>query len=235
MIASRRLINLAGILLVVIALAVGTILTAVPIYLESRSLNAQEQDVAAANRLIQTQIDALHAKEAELPQVEQDLADLHNQLPRIPQLDDATQLVVKAADKVKASIQSVEFGDAMPFAARDAGMVIDQLPQTATNVSTDDPNSIETNGDAADAAGPEGSEADASSKPVPAGPEPVNRLQFQVTIKVTAPDQVAANRFLDEVRSGPRLFQIDTVTGETDEDSAISLTVTGLVFVSLST
>ena len=238
MTASRRLINLAGTLLVVIALAAGTMLTALPIYFESRDLNAQERDVAATNQLLQTQIDALHAKEAELPQVEQDLAELHTQFPGIPQLDDATQLVVKAANKVDAAIESVQFGGFVPFAPRDATLLTDQLPQTATGVTPPaEPDANGTNGSgvgdaAASADSP--TNADTVSNSAPADPGMDGKLQFSVTITVIAPEQAAANRFLDELRVGPRLLRVDAVNADRNEDDSLKLTVTGFVFVSPS-
>lgn len=244
MIASRRLINLAGTLLVAIALVAGTMLTALPIYLESRERNAQERDVAAANRLLQTQIDALRAKEAELPEVEQDLAELHGQFPGIPQLDDASQLVVKAAGKVDAAIESIQFDKFEPFAARDAAAVAEQLPQTATGVTPPDKadssakNGKGKNGDDSDDAATTNdatTKTDPGSSSAPAPPGSDSKLQFPVTITVIAPDQNAANRFLDELRAGPRLLRIDTVTASTEDDAPkLKLIVTGFVFVSLS-
>lgn len=241
MIASRRLINLAGTLLVAIALVAGTMLTALPIYLESRDLNDQERHVAASNQLLQTQIDALQAKEAELPQVEQDLADLHGQLPRIPKLDDVTQLVVKAAGKSDTAIKSIDFGDIVPFAVRDAEAVIAQLPQTATGVAPNaNGDSSNANGDSSTEAGSaEGATTDSSAgdagptaKPAPPTPD---QLQVPVTIGVNAADQASANRFLDELRIGQRLLRIDAVTATSDDDwPKLTLTITGFAFVSLS-
>lgn len=231
MTASRRLINLAGTLLVIIALVAGTMLTALPIYFESRQLNAQEHDVASANQLLQTQIDVLRAKEAELPQVEQDLAELHAQLPGIPQLDDASQLVVKAAGKVDAAIESVQFGDFTPFAPRDAATVIEQLPQTATGIT---PSAAPDSGKNGGTNGKGSGDSTATGGSGSAGPSTDKQRQFPVTIIVTAPDQTGANRFLDELRAGPRLLRIDTVNASTDKGDSVRLTVTGLVFVSLS-
>ena len=238
MIASRRLINLAGTLLVAIALVAGTMLTALPIYLESRDLNAQEWDVAASNQLLQTQIDALRIKEAELPQVEQDLAQLHTQFPGIPQLDDATQLVVKAARTVDAAIESVEFDSHTPFVPRDVALLTDQLPQTATGVTPSaEPGSNGANGHGAgDAAVSDDSPAtaDGDKNSSSATPSVEGQLQFPVAITVTAPDHEAANRFLDELRVGPRLLRVDAVNADRNEDDSLKLTVTGFVFVSPS-
>lgn len=240
MIASRRLINLAGTLLVVIALAVGTMLTAVPIHLESDVLNAQKRDVASSNQLLQTQIGGLHAKEAELPQLEQELGDLHQQLPGTPHLDDVSQLVVKAADKAGAHILSIEFSDYEAFVARDLATVIERLPKTATNVARSEP---EDKSDTTDKVASQDKDANqeknetSTAEPVstkkPADPATASQLQFPVTIKILTTEQSSAIRFLDELRVGPRLLQIDDVTAKTD-DKGLELTVKGLVFVSRS-
>lgn len=242
MTASRRLINLAGTLLVVIVLVAGTMLTALPIYIESLKLNAQEREVAASNQLLQTQIDALSAKEAELPQVEQDLAELHAQLPGIPQLDDAVQLVVRAAGKADAAIESVQFDDFAPFVVRDAAMVADQLPKNATGVAPavqpeDEGTDQNGSGDAVatdDPASDPTSDTGPTTDSEPAAPGNDGQLQFPVRIDVTVPDPVAASRFLDELRAGPRLLRIDVVTASTDENNSVKLLVTGFVFASLS-
>ncbi len=238
MIASRRLINLAGTLLVVIALVAGTMLTALPIYFEARALNAQEQDVAGSNQLLQAQIDALRVQEAELPQLERELTDLQDQLPSIPQLDDVTQLVVKAAGKAGARIESVEFGERVPFTPRDAAVVNGQLPQTATGVTPSaTPEKAPTDANVADTDSGDGptTDADTASAPAPATPANSNQLQFPVTITVSIADQQSANRFLDGLRVGPRLLQIESVTASSEkDDNELTLAVVGLVFVSLT-
>ena len=222
MTASRRLINLAGTLLVLIALVLGTILTALPIYVESLEVNGQEQTVAQSNQLLQAQISGLRTQEADLPRIEQDLAGLHSQLPTIPRLDDATQLVVKAAGAADATITSITFDSRAPFAARDAATVADQLPQTATEVTSPQPTPT-ANGENTNGAATPGTTPDPSESAEP--------LQFPVTIVVMLSDPAAAEKFLDGLRAGPRLLQIDTVTA-TAEDESLTLTVAGLVFVS---
>ncbi|MGC3956381.1 MAG: hypothetical protein QM804_19435 [Propionicimonas sp.] len=232
MIISRRLINMVGTLVVAIALVLGTVLTALPIHFESGTLNAQQRDVASSNQVLQAQIDGLRAQEAELPQLEQELADLQQQLPRIPQLDDASQLVVKAADKTNASIVSVTFGDFAPFAARNTAAVIEQLPKTATNVAPSEaPSPDVASGEAASSEDADAPTADPVSTTTETESPP--QLQFPVTINVMVPDQPAANRFLDELRAGPRLVQIDGAQATLTE-RGLELTVTGLVFVSRS-
>lgn len=231
MIASTRVINLAGTLLVVIALVAGTVLTALPIYLESRDLNAQERTVAASNQLLQTQIDALRVKEGELPEVELDLAELHSQLTGIPKLDDATQLVIAAAAKVDAAIQSIEFGSFTPFAVRDAATLTDQLPQTATGLTLPAESNGSENGNGSGGAPAEGGSA--TSDPGATAPPPEGQLQFPVTISIEAPDQAAVSRFLDELRAGPRLLRVDTATIGAGEEDTVTLIATGFVFVSL--
>jgi len=233
MIASRRLINLAGTLLVVITLVAGTMLTALPIYLEARTLNEHELDVAASNQLLQAQIDGLRAKEANLPQLEQELTYLHNQLPRIPQLDDATQLVVNAASKTGARLESVQFGGVAPFTARVAAVVTEQLPQTATDIASPPASADASDGDEGPTSVGNSATSEAESTTTSAEPGTAQQLQVPVTITAILADQPSANRFLDGLRAGPRLLQIESINASSGE-AGTTLTVAGLVFVSLT-
>lgn len=227
----RRLINIAGTLLVLVALIAGTVLMALPVYFESFELAAEKRKVEASNGQLQSQIDALRTKEAEMPAVDADLESLHRQLPPIPQLDDVTQLVIKSAGRADVTITNVSFSPWVPFEPRGGQVVIEELPNTATGVSAEQAGA---SGEAAkppsgEAGNP--SEAEAGPPTTVAPPADAPELQIPVTITVTAPDLAAATRFMDELRSGPRLFQPDSIAFAEDQDLEFSLTVTGLVFV----
>lgn len=227
----RRLINVAGTLAVVVALVAGTLLIALPVYLESIEVRNEKAEVAAANRLLVAQIEGLLAKKAEMPQRKAQLDDLREQLPHIPQLDDLAQLSLRAADKTDGKMESLSFGDPAPFVPRATSEVLSSLPKTSTDVASDKP---------ADPAAPgEGSvdadQATPTPGATPGGSADAEHLQVPVTITVTVDDTAAAIRYLDELRTGPRLLQIDTASGEIDTDTdEVSLTVTGLVFVRLN-
>ncbi|MDQ7993839.1 MAG: hypothetical protein REI45_14305, partial [Propionicimonas sp.] len=161
-----------------------------------------------------------------------DLADLHDQLPPLPQLDDASELVVKAAERTGASIDTIEYGEIKPFAARDTKTVFEDLPESATNLGGSQPAAEPAaEADPDDAADPASEPTAGSTGESAAG---ADQLQFPITISVIAPDQAAVFRFLDELRAGPRLLQITTVNSSTEEGQPeIELKIEALVFTSL--
>jgi len=237
MIISRRLINIVGTLVAIVVLLAGTLLMAVPVYFESLELRGQAAGIAASNQLLVTQIDGLKAQEARMPEIEEDLAGLHRQLPAIPQLDDVSQLAIRAAAESKSVLLSVEYGDPTGFSTRDLETVIEGLPRTATNRTPNaDAGAPAENGGATEGEDATTGEDEGSGDPAAPPAEGAEQLQFPMTINASVPDMAAATRFMDELRAGPRLLQLETALSETtargDEDS-ITLTITGLVFVRL--
>jgi hypothetical protein len=242
MILSRRLINIAGTLLAIVMLVAGTALMALPVYFESLDLRGEAAGIAASNQTLVTQIDGLKAQETHMPEIEEDLAGLHRQLPPIPQLDDVSQLAIRAAAASKSVLLSIEYDDPTGFSTRDLETVIEGLPRTATERTpsgSGDPTSGSAAEDGAPADG-EDAAGDAAGEATDAGGQPAadtEQLQFGMTINATVPDMAAATRFMDELRTGPRLLQLGTATCATadqGEEDNITLTVTGLVFVRIA-
>lgn len=225
----RRLISLVGTLVVIVALVAGTLLMALPVYLESRDIKNEEAQVAASNEVLVARIGALRAKQAEMPQIEEALGDLRSELPHTPQLDDVVKLALRAAGEVKGNVSGVAFGDPAEFRPRAGDDVLVSLPKTATDVETkqEDPD-VPTAQDPT-VADPDAGGTDSSQVPASAS---AAQLQVPVSITVSVPTTTAAARFLDGLREGPRLLQVDTVAGVLDEENdAVTLTVNGLVFV----
>lgn len=106
--ANKQLINLAGVVLVVVLLIAGVALVAMPLYSQSQAIDAQVGTVGQSNMLYEQQIAALSAAEAELDQIDADVADLRREIAAFPQLDDAHRLISAAAKKVDVRIQTVE-------------------------------------------------------------------------------------------------------------------------------
>lgn len=232
MTAQRRLISLVGTLVVIVTLVAGTLLMALPVYIESRDIKNEETRVAAANQVLVAQIEGLRAKEAEMPQVNAELAGLRTELPHTPQLDDAVKLALRAASTAGGTVTEASFGDVTGFVPRTIDTVLESLPKTATDVKSAQSDPAPTNGD-----GSEGDSATSGSDAGTTGNGPdtaagAAQLQVPVTITVTVPNPTAAARFLDALREGPRLLQIETVAGVLDPESdEVTLTVNGLVFV----
>lgn len=232
MTAQRRLVSLVGTLVVIVTLVAGTLLMALPVYIESRDVKNDEARVAAANQLLVAQIEGLRAKEADMPQVNTELAKLRTELPHVPQLDDAVKLALRAAAATDGTVTEVSFGEVSGFVPRTIETVLESLPKTATDVASPEPEPAAPAGDGSDGdAATNGADAGTTGN----GPETASRatqLQVPVTMTVTIPSTTAAARFLDALREGPRLLQIETVAGVLDPESdEVTLTVNGLVFV----
>ncbi len=222
----RRLISLVGTLVVIIALAASTLLFALPVYMESRDIKNQEAQVAASNQILVARIEALRVQDAEMPRIEAELGELRAELPHIPQLDDVVKLALRAAAEVDGSILSVEFSAPTGFKPRAPEDVLTSLPAAVVGVTAGS-----APADNADPGEPSTADPDGEA-PGRESTADVERLQVPVIITVTAATTTAAARFLDELREGPRLLQIETTTGVLDpETDEVNLTVTGLVFV----
>ena len=232
MTAQRRLVSLVGALVVIVTLVAGTLLMALPVYIESRDVKNDEARVAAANQLLVAQIEGLRAKEADMPQVNAELAELRTELPHVAQLDDAVKLALRAAGATGGTVTEVSFGEVSGFVPRSIDTVLESLPKTATDVASPEPEPASPAGEGSDGdAAASGSDAGTTGN----GPETAARaaqLQVPVTMTVTVPSTTAAARFLDALREGPRLLQVETVAGVLDAESDdVTLTVNGLVFV----
>ena len=227
----RRLISLVGTLVVLIALVAGTLLMALPVYIESRDIKNEEAQVAASNELLFAQINALRAKQAEMPQLEAELAELRNELPHIPRLEDAVKLTLRAVSEVDGSFTGVSFGEPTDFLPRADSDILPSLPASATEVApggqapAQPPAAEDPTGDSDQGTG-------AGAQAPPPAPTGAAQLQVSVSLTVTVPSPIAAARLLDGLREGPRLLRIDTVTATSDSESGeLSLLIDGVVFV----
>ncbi|MEA5119514.1 MAG: hypothetical protein VB036_18115, partial [Propionicimonas sp.] len=88
----RRVINLAGALLVVVVFATGVMLLAMPAYLQSGEIDNQRRAIETSNAQLSAEIATLQKQQAELPEIEKQLGKLRDQIPSIPQLDDISEL-----------------------------------------------------------------------------------------------------------------------------------------------
>lgn len=217
----RRLINILGLLVVFAVLVVGTVLGALPLYLESLNVRVERATVAMSNDQLASQIDALRVQRDELPEIEADLDALRAQLPAAAQLNDASALVVRAARAAQVAVVSIDYGEAELFSAPgvepDANANAAPLADPETAAATpDEPLAADEDG---------------------AMSEPGERLQVPVTISVTAESIARIPRLLDELRKGARLLRVTstsvTHSGEPSAKQPVAATITGLAFARL--
>lgn len=100
----KQLINTIGLLIVLGIVAAGVMLVALPIYLQSLSVEGQARTVAASNDIQQAQVDALSQQDAS--EIEDSLGELTDQIPGSPRLDTVSALVTDAAAATGASVMS---------------------------------------------------------------------------------------------------------------------------------
>ncbi|HRA76970.1 MAG TPA: hypothetical protein PLE12_12125 [Propionicimonas sp.] len=183
----KRLIHLVGILLVLGVFIAGIMLVALPVYLGSVDVLAEQKSVADSNSLRMAQIETLKNQQAVLPEVQRDLAGLRRQIPATQLLDEVSELGVAAAEDAGVDITSFTSTDPVSFVPP-AG-----VPGAGTVAGTP-----------AAPAAVEGSAGD--SEPSEA------KLQIPVTFIVTSGTRARIPEFVDGLRAGPRLLQIVSVT-----------------------
>lgn len=223
---SRQLINLAGGLAVVVVLALGILLVALPMFSQTRATEQQADEISDTNDIYDIQVETLRGQQSELGALERELADLRAQIPATPLNDQVFELIGEAVDSTGVAVESVaatdpeawtppgtaddETGAAAPPADGTAAEATPAPAEGAVDPATTDP-----------AAGTEGNPATET----PAAPAEVDpRQMVPFTITVIAADAGQAARFLDALRADDRLLTIEHAE-LTEEEAALRLTV----------
>lgn len=209
---SRQLINLAGGLAVIVILALGIALVALPMFNQAGATGQQADDIAQTNDIYEIQVQTLRAQEADLAALEGELAELRDQIPATALNDQVYELIGAAAAESGVIVESVAAGAPEPWTAATADGTPAEAPAAEVPAS-DTP--------ASDTAAPEaGADADAATgaaaeETAPA-PEVDPQQAVPVTITVMTQDAAQAARFIDAVRGAERLLSIEhaVVTGE---------------------
>lgn len=224
---SRRVINLAGALLVLVVFAAGVMLFAVPAYLQAGEIDGQRRAIETSNAQLSAEITALQKQQAQLPEIEQQLDKLREQIPSIPQLDDISALVVTSAATAQASVSRLDFGEPVAFEPN-SQQVAAPLGSPSSPQATAAPEGNAAAGQSS--SDTSGSQANSSTDTTQS-----DKLQYPVTIEVTADNADKLVSFLDELRKGPRLLHINNVslTGPVDDNPA-KVTVTGQTYLQLA-
>ncbi len=224
----RQLINLLGLVVVLAVVVGGVAAVALPLYTQSMSTDGDTARVAQTNSQYDIQVQALQAAKKNLPQTQQEVAQLRTQISVPDHLDDVFEIAVKAAAATKSTVTKITTVDVEPFIARtivgDDGKAT--APKTAPAADTT------TNGTATSGSATK----DAAATPTPAAaPADNGRIQAPFTITVDVPSPAAAARFLDELRKGPRLVAIihSALAGAAASGGggAYTLTVDALAFI----
>lgn len=231
---SRQLINLAGGLAVVVVLALGILLVALPTFTQARATEQQADEIAATNDVYDIQVETLRGQQTQLGDLERELAALRAQIPATPLNDEVFELIGEAVESTGVFVETLTAADAEAWlppsadpegtdgttAAPDATSTDATTDATATPAPTDaatDP--------AADAnATANGTTADGTTAETAAPVEVDPRQMVPFTLVVTLGDAAQAARFLDALRDDDRLLTIEQAV-LTEEEGELRLTV----------
>jgi type II secretory pathway pseudopilin PulG len=196
----KRLIHLVGIVGVLGVFIAGIMLVALPVYLGSVDVLAEQKNVADSNSLRMAQIEALKSQLDRLPEVQSELAGLRQQIPASPLLDEVSQLGVAAAQDAGVELGSITSAGVSTF-----------VPPAGTAVA----------GIEAAAAGAGGDAGTTVAEGTAGDSEPAeDKLQIDITFVVSTGDKSRIPEFVDGLREGPRLLQIVGVTTTAMESNA---------------
>ncbi|WP_417562877.1 hypothetical protein [Microbacterium sp.] len=233
----KQLINLLGLLAVAAVIVLGAVAVALPLYTQSQSTDGETLRVQQTNNGYAIQVQTLQAAKKNLPQTEQEVAQLRAQISAPDHLDDAFEIAIKAAQAADSTITSMTTGDIEAFVPRTAvgedGKAAAPTPAPTTDTAAADP----TASAAPTADGTSSSSTTDAATSTPTGaPTADQRTQAPLTITVSVPSPDAAAKFLDGLRKGPRLIAIvhSTLTGSAasaDTAATYTLAVDALAFV----
>ncbi|KQZ83961.1 hypothetical protein ASD56_07975 [Microbacterium sp. Root166] len=218
----KQLINIIGLVVCLGILALAIALVAVPMYLQSVGTNAEASQVAQTNDIYQIQVDSLEVQSERMDEIEASVADHRAEIPATNRLDDVFELIARSASATGVELQTATAGLDAPFTVRTEALVVGEVAEVTEPAETD-PTTDPAVEDPA-AAAPTDTSGDV---PVAAGD---GRVQVDFVFTVTAVDFNTVVRFLDALRSGPRLLSsiqstvIPTGTG-------YDVTVSALTFV----
>ncbi len=232
---SRQLINLAGGLAVVVVLALGILLVALPTFNQARATEQQADEIAATNDVYDIQVETLRGQQSQLGDLERELAALRAQIPATPLNDEVFELIGEAVESTGVFVETLTAADAEAWlppsadpegadgttaapdaAATDAAATDATATPAPTDAATDpaaDPNATA-----------DGTTADGTTAETAAPVEVDPRQMVPFTLVVTLVDAAQAARFLDALRDDDRLLTIEQAV-LTEEEGELRLTV----------
>jgi len=233
---TKQLITLIGALITAVVLVAAVMLGVVPLVGGVFSADAQRGQVAATNQTYEMQIAALQEQQQRMGEIESAVAELRAQVPDAPLLNQVFERISKAEDSAGVRVVAVTSSDAAPYAARtgtgeDAPAAATPPPASTTETGTpiDGANEVAADANANAAATDAGTGAtDAPAQTAAAAAS--DRVQVELSIRITAPDMASAFAFLDGLRAGPRAIAIDSTTATSTADG-FDVQITALTFL----
>lgn len=246
---TKSLITLIGALVSVAVLALAVVLGVLPLVGQAFAAQASTGQASTTNTAYENQIAELQKQKARKGEIDASVRDLRGQIPAVPDLDQAFDVISGSAQTSGVVITSVTRGDLAAYAARTAPIpagpaataekkAVPAPQPTPTPTANASGPVADANSTASQASSSANQTSQAAGAGTAGGATPntaaAGRQQVPLTVTATAADMNAVQAFLDGLRGSGRLLGVDkvTVTG-TEGNFAVILDL--FAFVSPST
>lgn len=199
---TKQLISIIGGVICGAILLLAIVFGVAPQVSAAFSTFGQAAQVDQTNAAYQAEITHLQTEKQNLDETKLNVAKLHVQIPATAKLNNAFEVISKAATAAHATVTSITAGDPAVYVAKEA--------PTQAGLPTPAPTPART------------------AAPKPGSPE-AGRTQYPVAIVVVVKDAGAAAEFLDGLRAGPRLLANITSTA-VQQPAGIQLQVAAMAF-----
>ena len=227
---TKSLINLIGALITAVIVVLAVVFGVLPLLGQAFTAFGDTAQAGATNTAYEAQIAALQKQKARKGEIDAAVQDLRAQIPAVPDLDRAFDVIAGSAQTSGVVITTIAREDLAPYTPRTAPVPAGPASAAAAKAQTapkptpqptssSDPvaqanNTAAQAGGAADqttqAAGANGAgSAGANGAASVAGDV---RQQIPLTVTATAADMTAVQTFLDGLRGSGRLLGVDKVT-----------------------
>ncbi|VXB54900.1 conserved exported hypothetical protein [Microbacterium sp. 8M] len=249
---TKSLINLVGALVAAAILVLAAIVGVMPLLGQAFGAFGDAVQTGATNATYEAQISALQKQKARKGEIDAAVQDLRTQIPAVPDLDRAFDVIAGSAERSGAVITAITRGDLASYAPRkapvpagpgaDAAAKAQTAPQpTPQPTGGSDPVAqAKSTAAQASSAADQTSQAAGASAPAAGGSTAATaatadvRQQIPLTVTATAPDMTAAQNFLDGLRGSGRLLGVDKATVQ-GGDGNLSITLDLVAFVAPAT
>ena len=246
---TKSLINLVGALVTAAIVVLAVVFGVMPLLGQAFTAFGDTAQAGATNATYEAQISALQKQKARKGEIDAAVQDLRTQIPAVPDLDRAFDVIAGSAERSGAVITAITREDLASYAPRkapvpagpgaDAAAKAQTAPQPTPQPTGGSDPVAQAKGTAAQAssAADQTSQAAGASAPAAGGGSAGTgevRQQIPLTVTATAPEMTAVQTFLDGLRGSGRLLGVDKATVQGGNGN-LSITLALVAFVAPAT
>lgn len=239
---TKSLITLIGAIVSIGIIVLAVVFGVMPLLGQSFTALSDTAQASSTNSAYEKQITELQKQKARKAGIDSSVSALRTQIPDVPDLDRAFDVISGSAQAARAVITSVTRGDLAAYTARTApipaGPAADEAkkapvaaqPTPQPTTGSGPVANANSTANQASASANQASQTAGAGGPATAAAAP-GRQQIPITVVVNAPDMNAVQAFLDGLRGPGRLLGVDKVT-VTGSDAGFTVNLDLFAFVS---